>query len=88
MLPDGITRRQRVDDICVLFLSKKTYLYFCVNCCSSDSRLSARLSSGSSSTRPSPPPEHKDSDSDFAELSTLDDVDVSDQLIRRKQVRE
>ena len=46
------------------------------------------LSTGSSSTRQSsPPPEiQKDGDSDFAELSTLDDIDVSDQLVRRKKV--
>ena len=28
----------------------------------------------------------KDADSDFAELNPLDDIDVSDQLIRKKQV--
>ena len=28
----------------------------------------------------------KDADSDFAELNPLDDIDVSDQLVRKKQV--
>ncbi len=51
--------------------------------------MSARVSSSSSSTQySSPPPDiQKDGDSDFAELSTLDDVDVSDQLVRKKEVR-
>ena len=30
----------------------------------------------------------KDADSDFAELNPLDDIDVSDQLVRKKQVSE
>lgn len=34
----------------------------------------------------SPPPDvQKDGDSDFAELTLLDDVDVSDQLVKRKK---
>jgi len=54
---------------------------------SSGSQGIGRSSSSSSSTRQSsPPPDvQKDGDSDFADLSTLDDVDVSDQLIRKKQ---
>ena len=37
----------------------------------------------SATTKPEMP---RDADSDFAELNPLDDVDVSDQLIRKKEV--
>ena len=51
---------------------------------SSTSNSSARTSS-SSARQTSPPPDvQKDGDSDFAELTLLDDVDVSDQLVKKK----
>ena len=57
------------------------YFYLFSDLCS-NSRLSSESGSTTSTRQTSPPPDiQKDGDSDFAELSTLDDVEVSDQLI-------
>ena len=58
---------------------------FCSN--SSDPQ-SNRTSTGSSIRPNSPPDVHKDGDSDFSETCLLDDVDVSDHLVRKNSEEE